>query len=47
MIGTGLQSLGHKTRITTMTSGVHLILRKGNALIGAADPRREGVPLGD
>ena len=47
MTDTGLQSLGHKTRITTMTSGVHLILRKGHALIGAADPRREGIPLGD
>ncbi|MCP4933592.1 MAG: gamma-glutamyltransferase [bacterium] len=47
MIDTGLQTLGHKNRITTMTSGVHLILHKENALIGAADPRREGVPLGD
>ncbi len=42
-----LRTFGHKIRITAMTSGVHLILRQGNALVGAADPRREGLPLGD
>ncbi len=47
MIDTGLRSLGHKTRLAPMTSGVHLIIRKGNVLMGAADPRREGVALGD
>ena len=46
-VGAGLQALGHKVRLTPMTSGVHLILRKGHLLTGAADPRREGVALGD
>lgn len=46
-IASKLQTSGHKIRITPMTSGVHLILQKGNRLTGAADPRREGVPLGD
>lgn len=46
-IASKLQASGHKIRITPMTSGVHLILQKGNRLTGAADPRREGVPLGD
>ena len=42
-----LQALGHKTRVSSMTSGVHLILREKNRLVGAADPRREGVAVGD
>ncbi|MCF6197875.1 MAG: gamma-glutamyltransferase [Hyphomicrobiaceae bacterium] len=42
-----MRAFGHKIRITPMTSGVHLILRQGNSLVGAADPRREGLPLGD
>ena len=46
-IAAKLQALGHKTRITPMTSGVHLILRKGDSLIGSGDPRREGLALGD
>jgi gamma-glutamyltranspeptidase/glutathione hydrolase len=30
-----------------MTSGLHAIERRGGTLYGAADPRREGVALGD
>ncbi len=46
-IAAGLQRLGHKTRLSPMTSGVHLLLRRNNQLTGAADPRREGVALGE
>jgi gamma-glutamyltranspeptidase len=30
-----------------MTSGVHLILRGPSGWIGAADPRREGLAVGE
>ena len=46
-IKTALQALGHKIRIAPMTSGVHLILREDDTLVGAGDPRREGLALGD
>jgi gamma-glutamyltranspeptidase/glutathione hydrolase len=42
-----LTSLGHVIANTTMTSGIHTIQRKGGHLEGGADPRREGVVLGD
>lgn len=45
-----LEALGHVVRIESQTSGVHVIAvaRGGDArLSGGADPRREGVALGD
>lgn len=43
-----LEDLGHKIALRDMTSGLHAIQRTANgSLIGAADPRREGVVLGD
>ena len=42
-----LRALGHKIRMSDMTSGVHLILRSNKLLTGAGDPRREGMALGD
>ena len=42
-----LEVLGHKVRIRAMTSGLHGIFVKNGKLIGGADPRREGVALGD
>lgn len=42
-----LTSYGHVIGNTTMTSGIHTIVRKGGHLEGGADPRREGVALGD
>ncbi len=42
-----LESYGHKVVHQPLTSGVHTILKRGNGLVGAADPRREGVALGD
>lgn len=44
---TALETLGHKVVHQPMTSGVHTILKRGGRLIGAADPRREGVAIGD
>lgn len=46
-IRTPLLAMGHKIRIRDMNSGTHAILIKDGKLIGAADPRREGVALGD
>jgi gamma-glutamyltranspeptidase/glutathione hydrolase len=43
-----LAALGHIVRVRDMTSGLHAIWRMPDGrLIGAADPRREGVALGD
>jgi gamma-glutamyltranspeptidase/glutathione hydrolase len=42
-----LQQLGHEVKLNTMTSGLHAILVTPDGLIGGADPRREGVAVGD
>ena len=46
-----LQKLGHEVEIVPMTSGLHgiSVVRRGDKtqLIGGADPRREGVAVGD
>lgn len=46
-----LQKLGHEVEIVPMTSGLHgiAVARRGDkvSLVGGADPRREGVALGD
>lgn len=42
-----LRSLGHEIRADEMTSGLHIILRRGGRLLGGADPRREGLARGD
>jgi len=42
-----LTALGHEVRLSDMTSGLHIILLRGGRLVGGADPRREGVALGD
>ena len=38
---------GAELRFTPMTSGTQLVLRRGNELWGAADPRREGWVVGE
>jgi gamma-glutamyltranspeptidase/glutathione hydrolase len=43
----GLAALGHEVRRGELTSGVHLIMRTPAGWVGAADPRREGLPVGD
>ncbi len=44
---TALEAMGHKVRMLEMTSGLHGILRSPQGWIGAADPRREGIAIGD
>jgi len=42
-----LRAEGHQVQSEVMTSGVHTIVRRDGVLRGGADPRREGVALGD
>ena len=41
-----LTAMGHEVKIRDLNSGLHAILIRDGMLIGAADPRREGVALG-
>ncbi|HDO51384.1 MAG TPA: gamma-glutamyltransferase, partial [Rhizobiales bacterium] len=42
-----MRARGHNVRISPMTSGLHVIVSREGGLEGGADPRREGVALGD
>lgn len=42
-----LMARGHRVRVELMTSGLHIVSRRGDNLEGGADPRREGAALGD
>ncbi|MCC2635377.1 MAG: gamma-glutamyltranspeptidase precursor-like protein [Ramlibacter sp.] len=42
-----LQARGHEVRENDMTSGLQAIQRRGSGFFGGADPRREGVVMGD
>jgi gamma-glutamyltranspeptidase/glutathione hydrolase len=42
-----LEKLGHEVVAQDMTSGLHVIVRRGDEWIGAADPRREGAARGE
>ncbi|MBE0622066.1 MAG: gamma-glutamyltransferase [Burkholderiales bacterium] len=42
-----LRAMGHEVRMIDMTSGVHAIQRTRDGWRGGADPRREGVAMGD
>jgi len=48
---TGLGALGHHVNLTVQSSGIGTVMRVpsagGSALMGGADPRREGLVLGD
>jgi len=46
-LAAGLEAKGHVVRRLDMTSGEHIIALTPNGLEGGADPRREGVALGD
>ena len=46
-IAPALRTLGHEIRIRPRTSGLHGIRVRPQGLEGGADPRREGVALGD
>ncbi|MDP6624007.1 MAG: gamma-glutamyltransferase, partial [Alphaproteobacteria bacterium] len=43
----GLKNLGHKVRLRSLNSGLHAIALTPGGLTGAADPRREGLVVGD
>lgn len=42
-----LRARGHEVREVEMTSGVALVVRRGQGWLGVADPRREGTAGGD
>jgi gamma-glutamyltranspeptidase/glutathione hydrolase len=42
-----LEAMGHKVELQPMASGLHAIALTPKGLEGGADPRREGVALGD
>ena len=44
---TELEALGHKVKVQELESGANVIVVRDGQLIGAGDPRREGVALGD
>jgi gamma-glutamyltranspeptidase/glutathione hydrolase len=46
-LSTALETLGHKVQRVDLTSGMHIIAVTKDGLEGGADPRREGVALGD
>ncbi|WP_368412923.1 gamma-glutamyltransferase [Dongia sp.] len=42
-----LETMGHKVKVQELNSGANVIVVRDGQLIGASDPRREGVALGD
>ena len=42
-----LEKRGHAIQLVDMTSGLHVIVRRNGQWVGAADPRREGLALGE
>jgi gamma-glutamyltranspeptidase/glutathione hydrolase len=46
-LANALESLGHNVQRTDLVSGLHIIAVTKDGLEGGADPRREGVALGD
>ncbi len=42
-----LEGMGHTVKVRDLNSGIHAIVRVGDTWVGGADPRREGVVLGD
>ncbi|BBZ16893.1 gamma-glutamyltransferase [Mycolicibacterium gadium] len=43
----GLRKLGHQVDLADQTSGLSAIIRYNDGFIGGADPRREGLVMGD
>ncbi|MDE3270776.1 gamma-glutamyltransferase [Pseudoalteromonas sp. G4] len=41
-----LEAKGHTVVIRDLNSGIHAVMIEGDKLLGAADPRREGIALG-
>jgi gamma-glutamyltranspeptidase/glutathione hydrolase len=45
-VATALEAMGHQVRVGPQSSGLHAIAFEAGKLIGAADPRREGLAIG-
>jgi gamma-glutamyltranspeptidase/glutathione hydrolase len=43
----GLRALGHQVDLADQSSGLSAIVRAGTGWVGGADPRREGLVMGD
>lgn len=43
----GLRKLGHQVDLADQSSGLSVVVRENPGLIGGADPRREGLVMGD
>jgi len=46
-LATVMTTMGHDTKVRDLNSGLHAIVMNDKGLTGGADPRREGVVLGD
>ncbi|HEY9081361.1 gamma-glutamyltransferase [Magnetovibrio sp.] len=46
-LSTVLTTMGHDTKIRNLNSGIHAIVISDKGLVGGADPRREGIVLGE
>ncbi len=46
-MASALEAMGHTVKVMPMASGLHGIVVKDGVLYGGADPRREGIALGD
>jgi gamma-glutamyltranspeptidase / glutathione hydrolase len=44
---TGLRALGHQVDLTDQSSGLSALVRDPSGWAGGADPRREGMVMGD
>jgi len=42
-----LEEIGYKVNVRELNSGLHAIVINDNALLGGADPRREGIAIGE
>ena len=41
-----MEAMGYKTNVTDLNSGLHIIQKTADGLLGGADPRREGIASG-
>ncbi len=46
-LAAAMRQRGNVVKVVAMTSGLNLIVRRGDTWVGASDPRRDGVALAD
>ena len=46
-VGAALTAMGDTVKFDSIDSGLNIVALGGNGMVGASDPRREGVALGD